>query len=299
MSDFENSMNRLQEGFPGQRMVTLPDKLIDELSATPIVSGLVLTDIGYYPRAKYHYRERIYGSDEFILIYCVDGRGIIEVPTKQMALYPNSFCIIPPGTPHKYQTSVTDPWSIYWLHFKGGMAAAFFERFSHDGEAVLSDVLFDQKRLELFEGILDVLEAGFARHHLEYVSLNLWQLLSSFLYQTLFGGGGVAQDDPVSLAVEWMKRDLGIELSVTELAARVNCSPSHFYALFKKQMGYSPLKYFNQLRIQKSCHLLSFSDLTVKEISAQTGFDDPFYFSRLFKNVMGLSPTQYRLKYKD
>lgn len=292
-------MNRLQEGFPGQRMVTLPDKLIEELSETPVVSGLVLTDIGFYPRAKYHYRERIQGSREFILIYCVDGRGTIEVPTKQMELYPNSFCIIPPGTPHKYLTTVANPWSIYWLHFKGRMAAAFFDRFSQEGAVVLSDVLFDQKRLDMFEGMLDILEAGFARQHLEYVNLNLWQLMSSFLYQTLFGGRGVVPNDPVSLAVELMKEHLENELSVTELAAKVHCSPSHFYALFKEQMGYSPLKYFNQLRIQKSCHLLSFSNLTVKEISVRTGFDDPFYFSRLFKNVMGLSPVQYRLKYKD
>lgn len=299
MSDFENKTNRLQEGFPGQRMVTLPDKLMDELMGTPMVSGLILTDIGYYPRAKYHYRERMNGSSEFILIYCVDGKGTVQVPTKQMALYPNSFCIIPPGMAHKYQTTVADPWSIYWLHFKGVMAAAFFERLAQGEEVILSEVLFDQKRVALFEGILDVLEAGFARQHLEFANLNLWQLMTSFLFQDLFGGGGVAQNDPVSLAVKLMKEHLEIELSVTELAAKVHCSPSHFYTLFKNQMGYSPLKYFNQLRIQKSCHLLSFSDLTVKEISARTGFDDPFYFSRLFKNVMGLSPTQYRLKHKD
>ncbi len=224
---------------------------------------------------------------------------MIEVLSKKLQVYPNSFCIIPPGTPHKYQTTLTDPWSIYWLHFKGGKASALFERFSHGGEAVLCDVIFDQKRLALFDGILDVLEAGFARHHLEYANLNLWQLISSFLYQTLFGGGRDVQNDPVSRAVEFMKEGLEKELSITELAGKVNCSPSHFYALFNKQIGYSPLKYFNQLRIQKSCHLLSFSDLSIKEISNKTGYQDQFYFSRLFKNVMGLTPTQYRLKYKN
>lgn len=56
----------------------------------------------------------------------------------------------------------------------------------------------------------------------------------------------------------------------------------------------SPLDYFIRMKIQYACQLLSQSNLKIKEAGEKTGYDDPYYFSRLFKKVTGKSPAQYK-----
>jgi AraC family transcriptional regulator of arabinose operon len=69
-----------------------------------------------------------------------------------------------------------------------------------------------------------------------------------------------------------------------------------FSDLFKRHYGTSPMAYFSELRMQRARELLSFTKMSVKEIAAELGFDDPLYFSRAFKKVSGMSPRDYRLK---
>ncbi|MEZ0484381.1 helix-turn-helix transcriptional regulator [Fibrella aquatica] len=82
--------------------------------------------------------------------------------------------------------------------------------------------------------------------------------------------------------------------SQSNLAQAAHLSTSFFCRKFKQDTGYAPIEYFNHLRIQKACQLLHFSNLRINEVASQIGIDDPFYFSRLFKKQMGISPNEYR-----
>jgi AraC-like DNA-binding protein len=92
-----------------------------------------------------------------------------------------------------------------------------------------------------------------------------------------------------------MLRHLDEPLQVATLAARANISPSHFFALFKRQIGCAPIDYFIRLRMQHACRLLDETVMSVKEVAAALGYDDPFYFSRIFKSVNQVAPSEYRL----
>ncbi len=83
-------------------------------------------------------------------------------------------------------------------------------------------------------------------------------------------------------------------LQVATLAAMANVSPSHFFALFKQRMGCSPMDYFTRLRMRHACQLLDSTSSRVKEIAAALGYDDPFYFSRVFKSLSAVAPVHYR-----
>ena len=73
-------MPRIKEGFKGERAIVLPDFLIEELKRDPLGRELHITDIGYYPHASFHYRERSAEEvNEFVLIYCVEGEGWFEL----------------------------------------------------------------------------------------------------------------------------------------------------------------------------------------------------------------------------
>jgi AraC family transcriptional regulator of arabinose operon len=71
-------------------------------------------------------------------------------------------------------------------------------------------------------------------------------------------------------------------------------SSGHYGMLFRKSRNHTPVDYFNRLKIQKACELLKTTDQPVGEIGESLGFTDPYYFSRLFKKTMGLSPRTYR-----
>jgi len=74
-------------------------------------------------------------------------------------------------------------------------------------------------------------------------------------------------------------------VQVATLAVLANMSSSHYTAMFKRQTGCAPIDYFIRLRMRHACHLLDATMLSVKEIAAALGYDDPFYFSRMFKSV--------------
>lgn len=100
--------------------------------------------------------------------------------------------------------------------------------------------------------------------------------------------------DAIDKAIAYMQQHLCVSVTLEDIAQSANLSVSFFFRKFKQETGYAPIEYFNHLRIQKACQLLHFSDLHIHEVSSQIGIDDPFYFSRLFKQQMGLSPANYR-----
>jgi len=106
--------------------------------------------------------------------------------------------------------------------------------------------------------------------------------------------GATGTDDRIAFTIGYMQEFLSQPLQVPALARLANLSPSHFFAVFKKRTGFAPKDFFIRLKIQRACEILEATDLCVKEVAAKLGYDDAFYFSRLFKSVNGVAPTDYR-----
>jgi AraC-like DNA-binding protein len=98
----------------------------------------------------------------------------------------------------------------------------------------------------------------------------------------------------IERTILFMKEHLDRPLSAPELAAQAAMSLSHYFALFKRLKGRTPIDYLIHLRMQRGRQLLDSTSLSVKEVAAALGYDDPFYFSRVFKSVHGVAPTDYR-----
>jgi AraC-like DNA-binding protein len=98
----------------------------------------------------------------------------------------------------------------------------------------------------------------------------------------------------VEQSISYMLQHLNQPLHVATLAAAVNVSPSHYSALFKRWTGCPPIDYFIHLRMQQACRLFDSTSLNVKEVAAALGYDDPFYFSRTFKAINQVAPSEYR-----
>lgn len=103
----------------------------------------------------------------------------------------------------------------------------------------------------------------------------------------------------IEQSVAYMAQHLDRPLQVATLAAQANISPSHFFALFKRRIGSAPMDYFTRLRMRRACRLLHETNLSVKEVASKLGYDDPFYFSRVFKSVNQMAPSDYRMAQRE
>ena len=95
-----------------------------------------------------------------------------------------------------------------------------------------------------------------------------------------------------------MNMDFYKDFSNTEYAEECNMSVSHFLSKFRKATGTSPQNYILNLRITNAQNLLSTTDYKIIEISKLVGFADSMYFCKRFKKKTGLSPSDYRQKFK-
>lgn len=89
------------------------------------------------------------------------------------------------------------------------------------------------------------------------------------------------------------------DFSVQDIANHLNISEVHLRRIFKFSVHTSPKKYINYLRLEKAKNMLHLSNFSISEIASSIGFDDPFYFSKLFKKETGLSPTEFRTQHLE
>ena len=291
---------RKRQGFDGQRAITVPKKILSaQCEANPIISEAYITNIGYYPKAKYHYRRRSNGVDQHILIYCVEGKGEAQVNDTNYQVKAGDFILIPANTPHFYAASNEAAWTIYWLHFKGRASDAMVQSIIQKFLGYKGFVAYNAKRDTLFEELYINLERGYSNENILYVNMCLWHFIASFHFDNKYENiNPKSNSDTVSKAINYMQTKIGTTVTLRSIAAHVNLSHSHFLAVFHKKTGFAPIEYFNHLKIQKACQYLQFTGDGLKAIAGYLGIEDCYYFSRLFKKLMGISPNEYRKRFK-
>lgn len=97
----------------------------------------------------------------------------------------------------------------------------------------------------------------------------------------------------INVALEYIARHYNEELPLNEIAEYVNLSPQHFSKIFKEATNYNYVEYVNNLRISKAKEFMNNTDRTIKEVCFLVGYQDPNYFSRIFKKYVGITPTEY------
>lgn len=289
-------MPKQKDGFQGERSVVLPPMVVEMAEKDELASSLFVTDIGYYPNATNHYRERKLAIDQYVLIYCVDGCGWYRLKGKEYQVAKNQFFILPAGEPHIY--GANDSWTIYWVHFRGAHAAIFAEGMQTPQNINVAINSRIRERINIFEELLSTLHAGQGIEDLRYASSLLHHFLASMRYLGQFRRTE-GTSDTIEAAIHYMQENIENRITLQDVIDYIGYSQSHFSALFKKKIGESPIAYFNRLKIEYACKLLKETDLKINQICFKIGIEDAFYFSRLFSKMMGMSPTEYRLSHQS
>lgn len=295
-------MPRIKEGFKGERAIIIPPFIIDDLKKDLLGNELYITDIGCYPHAYYHYRERTKEeANQFVLIYCVEGEGWFSINGKRHIVTKNQFFILPEKTAHSYGSNDDNPWTIYWMHFNGKKASFFSQDFDRPFNISPNSHSRIKERLNLFEEIYSSLSRGYSKNYMLYATTSLFHFLGSMKFIGEYRDCNPDTNeckDVIDHVMHFMKENISQKLLLADLAKEVKLSVSYFSSLFFKKTGYAPLRYLTYLRVQEACRYLDFTDMKVNQISPLIGIEDPLYFSRLFTKTMGISPSDYRAKKK-
>lgn len=231
---------------------------------------------------------------EYQLVYITRGGGIFESKTAGgTKISSGSVFFLFPGEWHRYRPLDKTGWDENWIGFNGEYTARIMETFFSRGKPVYN-VGYDEELIKLIRSIPEAIQTaspGFQQVLAARVTEVLARIRASELRHTVKGS---EIDGKVNKARCLLLEHSNEEVDLKQLAAAIGMSYTRFRSAFKEYTGFSPLQYQLNIRINKAKAILSESDLTVGEIADQLGFSSVYYFSRLFRNKTGLSPTGYR-----
>jgi AraC-like DNA-binding protein len=246
--------------------------------------------VGFFPDARNHYRERKEGIEEYVLIYCIDGKGTIEFTDRKYELSGGEIFCIPSKSSHKYYADENAPWSILWVHFKGENTKYFPLT---EKKIIRLETPRSNDRLQsLFSLLISVLEKNYTLGNFIYTSQLLSVILSE-IYLREKASDIDKQNQYLTKAIRYMYSKMDFELTLDDIADYMKLSKSYLNSIFKTYVQRSPIDFYIHLKMQEACKYFKMTDMHIYEVAQKLGYQDPYYFSRIFKKVIGTSPRNY------
>lgn len=283
------------EGFPGQRLVIIPPAIALRASRQPVARDLCVTHIGHFSAAGEHHVERPHGTSQHILIACISGKGSCLLNECEWKLNPGDLLFLPPRERHVYSSNPRFPWTIFWMHFRGLRAGDYLETLGVSPARPVVSVDNPAALFEAFEDTFRHATHGFSEAAMTGLSTAFTRLLGlAKVHQRLPGSRSPLAENRLLKTLTAMREDLAHPWTLDELARESSLSVPHFTELCRRQTGMPPLGLLIRLRLQRAMDLLQQGSHNVSEAAHAVGYDDPFYFSRLFRKHMGVSPSACR-----
>ncbi len=276
----------------GGLRILVPKTVLGELDSNVLSRDCYPTALGFYPNAQSHQMRRL-DHDDYLLMYCVDGAGELEADGFKDEIGAGDFILLPPGVSHHYAARKDSPWSLFWCHFRGEQANAFYQHIGFSaGQPVIKN-LNDILLINSFRSLMSIASSGYGLTVFLHAANQLRQIMT--LAERLRRRSMRRQQvDSIDEVRRYMRENLHRRVTLDELARVGRVSKFHFNRKYKELTGYAPLQHFIHLKVEQACLLLDSSSLNISEIAFRLGYDDPLYFSRVFRKVTGLAPSQYR-----
>ncbi len=241
------------------------------------------------PNADWHI-ERMVNSRYAILVCALSGRAVYEYDGAVHDVEAGDVMLFSPGKLHSGTPVKEDPWSF---------VSAAFELTAQSDEAL--------RRLEALPVLTRVSKAFCADRFRELYDcwnrradgfmLHCRSLIGDLLYMLIREAQEANALRPHDRTMErvcgYIASHADERLTIASLAGVAELSPSHFRMLFRQYAGMTTVEYQNRLRIGRACALLRSGAYSVTETALALGFSDIYYFSRLFKKLTGVNPSEY------
>jgi AraC-like DNA-binding protein len=232
---------------------------------------------------------------EYQVVYITDGSGIFEDVSGEYAIKPGSLLIIKPGIWHRYRPDIDTGWTENYVGFNGFIADHMF---SNPQLAIAKAVVYIGSREEFIDTYYKIY--GFVKDEkpgFQQVSAGMVMKLLGYL---------ISAEKQINFSLEsriekiiqkacfMIRENIEKEIDFKHYAECNNIAYSYFRRMFKMYTGLPPVQYHLDLKIIRSKELLLSTDKIIKEICYEVGFESEYYFSRLFKKKIGVSPSKIR-----
>ena len=254
-----------------------------------------------YPSPKHpshHYfswnKGRIH--DEYQVVYICRGSGVFESAScVQRPVHEGTIMFLFPGEWHRYKPEVQSGWDEFWVGVKGNIIDNLVKQHFFIKENAVINIGLQESIIRLFSDIIEKTQEERAGYQ-PFVSGMVMQLLGEI--HALTREKDFEQENFTEAVLKKsrviIRTNFDKELTMEKVAEELNVSYAWFRKAFKNYTGIAPHQYLIQLRIEKAKQFLNDRSMSVKEIALRLNFDSSFYFSRIFKVKVGVSPDQYR-----
>lgn len=256
---------------------------------------LSVNSCGYYKLVKLNSFEtsRSEGRSDYQLLYVAKGNADFKIDGEHITVEEGSAVIYYPYQPQYYIYHLQNNPEIYWLHFSGAQAEAYLKDLDFKNDS-LFNVGIKNEYISIFEKIIRELQVR-RKNFFELSNLYALELLSLMSRNMSEGSSNIHLiNEQLQRIIEIMNKNFTQKQSIMGYAKMCNMSTCWFINNFKTYTGMTPQQYLTNIRLAKAKELLFSSSFNISEISSIVGYDNPFYFSRIFKKNTGLSPREYK-----
>ena len=258
---------------------------------------LIVTSCGTYKlrTQPVFYTVRPKGRIDFQLIYIAAGKAHFHFDGEEKVIHAGHMILYRPKEPQQYEYYAEDKTEVYWVHFTG----------SHVAKLLSSYGLTDDKRIfycgsnleyqTLFRAMIEELQMC-RDSYAEMLEMYLKQIFIKL--QRCFERSVVKDNshavEAIDEATAYFSEHYSEAINIDDYARRIHVSTSWFIRKFKQHTGITPMQYILSKRMHTAEALLHNTQYNITEIAQIVGYENPLYFSRLFKKMKGRSPSEYR-----
>lgn len=260
------------------------------------VSLMHLQEIGELQAQKTHINKRN-NLASYLFFIVLSGSGTLEYNQKIYSLSAGDCVFLDCHKMYSHQTS-KNLWKLQWIHFYGPAMASIYEKYIERG----GQPYFHPKNLSAFQSVWEKI------YHLaessDYIrdmriNENLTSLLTLLMEESWHPDNRRTSSKKQNLLEikDYLDKHYEEKITLDDLSSRFFINKFYLTRIFKIQFGVSVNNYILQIRISHAKQLLRFTNKTVESIGIECGLGAVPYFSRMFKKVEGISPSEYRKRW--
>lgn len=253
-------------------------------------AGIFHARSGYYTEYK--------DTSSFLIMLTTGGRGTYRINGHSYELTKNDLVFVDSMEYHTHETSKkgSGKWDILWVQFNGVNARAYYNQFKTANISVLN-IGDNEKIPHILRKIVDINNVSTSGAEFS-TSCLLVELLTEILFmaEAVFTRP-VGMPEYIRAALKDIEMHFSDNLSLEYFAREYCVSKFHFAKEFKRFVGFSPVEYIINTRLNHAKELLRLTNMTVSEISESVGFNNNCHFINMFKQKIGITPYKFKKMY--
>ena len=259
-------------------------------------SLLHLQEIGELQAKKEHTSKRVNNLQSYLFFIVLSGAGELIYEGKNYSLDEGSCILIDCKKAYSHTTFASSLWTIRWCHFYGPTMSSIYLKYCERGGR---PAFKPENKVDEFSEIwLNLMNMASSTDYLRDIKINalLSEMIACIMAESWHPEDKALPSKKASVMKikQYLEENYSSRISLDDLCAKFFISKYYLTHSFKNQFGLSITNYILNVRITHAKQMLRFSNKTIEEIGYETGIGAPAYFSRVFKEVEGVSPKIYR-----